>query len=262
MEFSFDLISDLHVETWDNFDWTGQATSPYCVIAGDVSQDRRRMVETLKHLGNCYQGVFFIDGNDEHRNYLEHLGQSYYELSKYVDKFKNVVFMQDNVVIVNGVAFVACNGWYSFSLNPKIDFNQTVSWFNARYGVSASVAGTIASMALTDAAYLRNSIRKLQMHQDVKAIVIVTHTVPAPWLVEHDLELENHYRFNTTGNEHLQIALDEDSENKIKAWCFGHYHRSIDRQFENVRYVNNCRGRGNTPWSQSVYYPKRITIEF
>jgi UDP-2,3-diacylglucosamine pyrophosphatase LpxH len=262
MEFSFDLISDLHVETWDNFDWTGQATSPYCVIAGDVSQDRRRMVETLKHLGNCYQGVFFIDGNDEHRNYLEHLGQSYYELSKYVDKFKNVVFMQDNVVIVNGVAFVACNGWYSFSLNPKIDFNQTVSWFNARYGVSASVAGTIASMALTDAAYLRNSIRKLQMHQDVKAIVIVTHTVPAPWLIEHDLELENHYRFNTTGNEHLQIALDEDSENKIKAWCFGHYHRSIDRQFENVRYVNNCRGRGNTPWSQSVYYPKRITIEF
>jgi UDP-2,3-diacylglucosamine pyrophosphatase LpxH len=262
MEFSFDLISDLHVETWDNFDWTGQATSPYCVIAGDVSQDRRRMVETLKHLGNCYQGVFFIDGNDEHRNYLEHLGQSYYELSKYVDKFKNVVFMQDNVVIVNGVAFVACNGWYSFSLNPKIDFNQTVSWFNARYGVSASVAGTIASMALTDAAYLRNSIRKLQMHQDVKAIVIVTHTVPAPWLIEHDLELENHYRFNTTGNEHLQIALDEDSENKIKAWCFGHYHRSIDRQFENVRYVNNCRGRGNTPWSQSVYYPKRITIDF
>jgi len=262
MEFSFDLISDLHVETWDNFDWTGQATSPYCVIAGDVSQDRRRLVETLKHLGNCYQGVFFIDGNDEHRNYLEHLGQSYYELSKYVDKFKNVVFMQDNVVIVNGVAFVACNGWYSFSLNPKIDFNQTVSWFNARYGVSASVAGTIASMALTDAAYLRNSIRKLQMHQDVKAIVIVTHTVPAPWLIEHDLELENHYRFNTTGNEHLQIALDEDSENKIKAWCFGHYHRGIDRQFENVRYVNNCRGRGNTPWSQSVYYPKRITIDF
>jgi hypothetical protein len=262
MEFSFDLISDLHVETWDNFDWTGQATSPYCVIAGDVSQDRRRLVETLKHLGNCYQGVFFIDGNDEHRNYLEHLGQSYYELSRYVDKFKNVVFMQDNVVIVNGVAFVACNGWYSFTMNPEIDFNQTVSWFNARYGVSASVAGTIASMALTDAAYLRNSIRKLQMHQDVKAIVVVTHTVPAPWLVEHDLELEDHYRFNTTGNEHLQIALDEDTENKIKVWCFGHYHRSIDRQFENVRYVNNCRGRGNTPWSQSVYYPKRITIEF
>jgi UDP-2,3-diacylglucosamine pyrophosphatase LpxH len=262
MEFHFDLISDLHVETWDKFDWTGQATSHYCVVAGDVSQDRRRLAETLKHLGSCYHGVFFIDGNDEHRTNLENLGQSYHELSKYVDKFKNVVFMQDNVVIVNGVAFVACNGWYSFSMDPKIDFDETVAWFAARYGVSSSVSTTIASMALTDAAYLRNSIRKLQMHQDVKAIVVVTHTVPAPWLIEHDLELENHYRFNTTGNEHLQIALDEDSENKIKVWCFGHYHRGIDRQFKNIRYVNNCRGRGNTPWSQSAYYPKRITVEF
>lgn len=262
MEFSFDLISDLHVETWDNFDWTGQATSPYCVVAGDVAQDRRRLVETLKQLGNCYQGVFFIDGNDEHRNNLENIGQSYYQLSRYVDKFKNVVFMQDNVVIVNGVAFVACNGWYSFTMNPAIDFDKTVSWFNNRYGVPTSVASTIASMALTDAAYLRNSIRKLQMHQDVKAIVVITHTVPAPCLVDHDLELENHYRFNIIGNEHLQIALDEDSENKIKVWCFGHYHRGVDKVLKNVRYVNNSRGRGGTPWSQSSYYPKRITVEF
>jgi predicted phosphodiesterase len=261
MEFSFDLISDLHVETWDNFDWTGQATSPYCVVAGDVSQDSHALAETLKHLGKCYQGVFYIDGNDEHRNKLENIGQSYYDLSRYVDKFKNVVFMQDNVVVVNGVAFLACNGWWSFTMDPSIDFDQSVAWFMHRYGVTRGVAATIAGMALTDAAYLRNSVRKLQMHQDVKAIVIVTHTVPGPWLVDHDLELEGHYRLNTTGNEHLQIALDEDTENKVKVWCFGHYHRGVDRMFGNIRYVNNCRGRGNTPWSQSVYYPKRITIE-
>jgi predicted phosphodiesterase len=262
MEFSFDLISDLHVETWDNFDWTGQATSPYCVVAGDVAQDPKQLAETLKHLGTCYQGVFYIDGNEEHRNNLENIGQSYLALSRYVDKFKNVVFMQDNVVVVNGVAFVACNGWYSFAMNPEISFDQTVAWFTARYGVSQSVAATIVSMALTDAAYLRNSIRKLQMHQDVKAIVIVTHTVPAPWLIEHDLELENHYRFNTTGNQHLSIALEEDTEKKIRVWCFGHYHGSVDRWQDNIRYVNNCRGRGNTPWSQNVFYPKRITVSY
>jgi UDP-2,3-diacylglucosamine pyrophosphatase LpxH len=54
----------------------------------------------------------------------------------------------------------------------------------------------------------------------------------------------------------------QDTENKIKAWCFGHYHRSVDRTIDGIRYVNNCKGRGNTPWSQAVYYPKRITIEF
>ena len=45
MQFSFDLISDLHVETWDQFDWTHQPTSPYCVVAGDVSQDRKLLAD-------------------------------------------------------------------------------------------------------------------------------------------------------------------------------------------------------------------------
>ena len=81
MEFSFDLISDLHIETWNQFNWTGQATSPYCVVAGDISQDRRILEETLRHLSKCYQGVFFIDGNDEHRNYLNDINGSYNAVS-------------------------------------------------------------------------------------------------------------------------------------------------------------------------------------
>ena len=196
MQFTFDLISDLHVETWDDFDWTHQATSPYCVVAGDVSKDRKLLAETLKHLGECYQGVFFIDGNDEHRDSLDNLGQSYKDLRRYVDKFKNVVFMQDNVVVVNGVAFLAVNGWWSFDLDPTISQEQTVDWFHARYGVSDNVAPQITSMALNDAAYLHHSIKKLQTHQDVKSIVIVSHTVPSASLINHDLELEGHYRLN------------------------------------------------------------------
>jgi len=206
--------------------------------------------------------VFYIDGNDEHRDNLENLGQSYKDLRHYVDKFKNVVFMQDNVVVINGVAFLAANGWYSFDLDPSVNYTESTNWFTERYGVNSTVAPIISNLAITDAAYLRNSVRKLQTHRDVKAIVMVTHTVPDYRLVSHDLELENHYRMNTTGNPHLQIALQEDTENKIKTWCFGHYHRSVDRTIDSIRYVNNCKGRGNTPWSQSVYYPKRITIEF
>ena len=69
MHFAFDLISDLHVETWDSLDWTGQPTSPYCVVAGDVGRDRTQVMETLTHLGNCYAGVFYIDGNLKHNDW-------------------------------------------------------------------------------------------------------------------------------------------------------------------------------------------------
>ena len=262
MQFNFDLISDLHIETWDSFDWTGQATSPYCIVAGDVARDRDVLRQTLQHLGTCYQGVFYIDGNDEHRHTLDNLGDSYQFLDRTLDNIKNVIYLQDNVVIINGVAILATNGWWSYDMDPALDYDQSQQWYQDRMKTISSTADAITGLAFNDATYMINSVRKLQTHQDVRAIVVVTHTVPAPWIVNHDIDLVDTWRFNCMGNPHMQLVIDEDTENKIHTWCFGHYHKSVDRDLHGIRYVNNCRGRGDTEWSQSVYYPKRITVEF
>lgn len=262
MTFAFDLISDLHIETWDNFDWTGQATSPYCVVAGDVCRDRSVLVDVLTHLGQCYAGVFYIDGNDEHRYYLEDLGESYQDLVSQIEHIDNVVYMQDNVVIINGVAILATNGWWTYDLDTNLAVEDSVSWYQNKNQTTLSAANNINGVAYHDAAYLINSVSRLQTHQDVNAIVIVTHTLPGSWIIDHDLELVDTWRFNCMGNPHLLTALDEDTENKIKTWCFGHYHKSVDRDFAGVRFVNNCRGRGDTDFSQPAYYPKRIEIKF
>lgn len=263
MTFAFDLISDLHIETWDSFDWTGQATSPYCVVAGDVARDRTVLKETLTHLGECYPGgVFYIDGNDEHRWTLDDLGGSYRSLNQEIKNIKNVVYMQDNVIIINGVSFLATNGWWCYDFDSTLDLSQSLEWYRDRVNISDSSAVAINSVAYNDAAYVMNSINKLQTHKDVRAIVMITHTLPAPWLVEHDIDLVGTWRYNCMGNKHMQIALDEDTENKIRVWCFGHYHKSVDRYHSGIRYVNNCRGRGDTEWRQTAYYPKRITVEF
>jgi len=51
MQLAFDLISDLHVDTWDTqFDWSGQPTSPHCVVIGDVCENRNLLYSTLEHL--------------------------------------------------------------------------------------------------------------------------------------------------------------------------------------------------------------------
>jgi len=262
MQFSVDLISDLHVESWNNFDWEGQPTSPYCIVAGDVSRDRARLVETLWHLGEQYAGVFYIDGNDEHRHAVDDLGGSYADLAEDVKNIPNVVYLQSNVVIVNGIAILATNGWWTYDFDPKVDFDETVKWYREYVNSSESSAVAINGVAYHDAAYFANSVEKLQTQPDVRAIILVTHTLPAPWIVEHDLDLINTYRYNTMGNSYITSALDRDTENKIKAWCFGHYHKDFDQVKDGIRYVNNCRGRGDTPWSQAAYYPKRITINF
>jgi hypothetical protein len=261
MTFAFDLISDLHVETWDPFNWNGQATSPYCVVAGDVSRDHDLVASTLEHLSHCYAGVFYIDGNDEHRYQLEDLGNSYGSLKHKIESINGVVYLQDNVVIINGVAILATNGWWSYDLDLSIDYTDSQEWFQEYTQTTQSTSDAITGIAYNDAAYLSNSIEKLQTHPEVKSIVIVSHTLPGAWLCNHDLDLINTPRFNCMGNPHLQLALDQDTENKIKVWAFGHYHRSVDREFGNISYVSNPKGRGDTPWSQSVYYPKRIEVK-
>jgi predicted phosphodiesterase len=261
MTFAFDLISDLHVETWDSFDWTDQPTSPYCVVAGDVSRDHDRVIQTLEHLSRCYAGVFYIDGNDEHRNHLNDLAGSYKNIRSKIENLNGVVFLQDNVAIVNGVAILATNGWWSYDFDPMIDYDETQSWYCDYVNSNRSNADAITGIAYHDAAYLRNSVRKLQTHQEVRSIVVVTHTLPASWLCDHDPDLFGHPRFNCMGNPHLEMSLDEDTEQKIKVWAFGHYHRPVDRESGGIRYVSNPRGRGDTPWSQPAYYPKRIEVE-
>ena len=261
MLFSFDLISDLHRESWSHFDWTGQPTSPYCVVAGDIARDRALVIDTLEHLSECYKAVFYIDGNDEHKDYYEDLGKSYVELNALIENIPNVVYLQDNVVVVNGVAILATNGWWSYDFDPNLEVDQSIAWLQEKEQITQSAANSINGVGYHDAAYMINSVCKLQKQNDIKAIVMVTHTVPSPWIISHDLELIDTWRFNCMGNNHINRALAEDTEHKIKAWCFGHYHKPVDTVVNGVRYVNNCRGRGDTKYSQVAYYPKRITVE-
>jgi len=262
MTFAFDLISDLHVETWDNFDWTGQATSPYCVVAGDVARNRERLLSTLEHLGQCYPGgVFYVDGNEEHKDYLDDLGASYRDLAKDISRIKNVVYVQDNVIVINGVALIGTNAWWTYDFDPDIDVDTSIQSIQDHCGITNSAATNIMGVAYNDAAYLINTVHKLQTHRDIGAIVIVSHTVPAPWIISHDTDLVGNWRYNGMGNSHITRAVDEDTEDKIKVWCFGHYHRPVDRELGGIRYVSNPRGRGDTEWCQRVFYPRRIVID-
>ena len=261
MQVSFDLISDLHVETWDDpFDWTGQATSMIAVVAGDISRDRNVVRETLAHLGQCYRAVLYIDGNDEHRYNLHDLQESYNTLSEQIGNIENVIYLRNNVVVIDGVAFLGTNTWWTFDFDTPEVYDFSKEWFWNQYKVEPESTSQIEAVAMQDASYMCNSVKRLQTHKDVKQIVMITHTVPDPLLLAHDLELEGSHKLNCSGNSHILKSFAEDTENKINTWCFGHYHGDIDSTVEGVRFVNNCRGRGNTEWSKSVYHPKKISV--
>ena len=260
MIFAFDLISDLHAETWPDFDWTGRATSPFCVVAGDVARDHAVLRQTLDHLGQCYEAVFYIDGNDEHRYYLDDIGSNYRELAAQISAIDDVVYLHNNVVIVNGVAIVATNAWWSWDFDPAFDQAQSQQSFCEHTMCNSHVPAVISDLARADREYLRLSISKLQKHADVRRIVVVTHTVPYHHMVEHDIDLAGSWKINGQGNSGISQALSADLERKISHWCFGHYHGRVDQEIAGIRYVNNPRGRGDTPWRNMAFEPMRIEV--
>jgi hypothetical protein len=261
MTLAFDLISDLHVESWSNFDWTGQATSPICVVAGDVAKDYTVLEETLRHLSHCYQAVFYIDGNDEHKYNWDNIPQNQSTIADICDNIPGVTYLHDHAAIIQGVAFVGTNGWWNWRFEPTVDQYQSQLWFRDRYQTNTHIPFLIERLADIDANYLADSIQRLQTVSDAKRIVVVTHTLPSAKFVNHDLELTDTYRMNVMGNTYLMDALNSDTENKISNWVFGHYHGNVNQLHKGIQFNNNCRGRGDSDWKQTVYHPLRIEVD-
>ena len=263
MKIHFDLISDLHVDTWDeDFSWEGKATSPYAVVAGDISRVRSKLRPILKEISQHYLMTMFVDGNDEHRWSLDNLGDSYKTLKQDIGDIENFIWLQDDSLVIDNVAFVGTNGWTSFDFAEDKSYLENQRWMQETYKISMFAGQQIEAMAMSDAGFLCRTVEKLQRHPDVKQIVMVSHFVPHIELVNHDIQLvKQSSRLNTTGNSFLLKCLEEDHEKKVNTWCFGHYHSDVDTLINGVRFVNNCRGRGGTDWSKPVYYPKRIEVE-
>ena len=151
-----DLISDLNLTDSDTFDWTGKASSLFCIVAGNVSDDLIILGNTLKQLSENYRGVFFIDGSLEHSN-LEDYDSRIQEIKTVCDGIPGVVYMHNHVVILSGVAFVGINGW--FGNRKNIDTYEDLEY--------------IDRFASEDIEYLSVTIKNLQVHQDVRKIVVV-----------------------------------------------------------------------------------------
>jgi hypothetical protein len=209
--------------------------------------------------------VFYIDGNDEHSCNYHRIGESYQELTRSINRINRVTYLQDNVVVIDGVAILGTNGWWGYDLDENINRDNCkqhmTDWYAKKMPGFEINPEEISDMSRRDVAYLINSVRRLQTHNDVKKIVIVTHTVPAAHLICHDIELTNTRLFNIMGNRLMHLVHTNDTEHKINTWCFGHYHGNIDKTIQGIRFVNNCRGRGDSPYRQDAYFPKRIEIK-
>ena len=223
----FDLISDLNLYPEDSFNWEGKATSLYCIIAGNISEDLRTIKQTLSHLSKFYQGIFYTLGSLEYHNTSDIVKRTN-EIYKACLSISNLAIMHHNVVVVDGIAVVGANGWYG----------------NTIYDEEAESILEVHRNA--DILYLRNTIERLQKHLDVKKIIVVTNSVPSIELYfgEHPSTIDKQLNLN--------IALVADTESKISHWLYGTYEKVVDTNINDINYINNSSFKRNPYWSKRI----------
>lgn len=229
--FSLDIISDLNLSENDPFDWTGNQTSLFCVVAGNVTSNLKKLHQVLNHLSTLYRGVLYIDGQVEHENLA--LYESRIEQIKMIcAPIQNVIYLNQHVVILNGIAFVGVNGWY-----PS-DY----------YNYEEHERMYIDELRIKDLDFLTKTLKNLQNHNDAKRICIITNSIPSEQLTFKDPDN------NLPDPVGIIIALMADIDHKVDHWLFGNYNKIIDGVYNGRRYVNNPK------LDCQPYWPKRIVL--
>lgn len=256
---AFDIISDLHLSVNDNFCWEGQATAPICLVLGDICRDHHQLQQVLTTLRYEYATVLYIDGNEEHKDLWPDFQASHQSICQ-VCRDSDVVYLYDNMVVINGVGFVGTNGWWTWDFDTGIDPQQLYQWFVSTYRCHSDVPALISRMAEVDTDYLGSCVRRAQTMPDVNKLVLATHTVPVADIILNDIDFAGSYKCNVMGNSLMFDVHALDTQHKISHWCFGHYHGLVDQYIGNTRLINNCRGRSGSAQYKSVYFPRRVEV--
>lgn len=228
-QLAVDIISDLHLESADAFDWDNKPTALFCVIPGGLTNNLEVMDAVFEKLSLVYRGVFYIDSGKDHTN-LSDVASRVDQITEICKKHNNVVYLHNHVVILNGVAFVGINGWYK-----NTDIDDPIEQIS------------VDTLKMQDIAYLSNAIKTLKKHSDVNRVLVISSSVPA------ETFLYNHV-FDGNLKVEPAMALYSDEQSMIKTWIFGGSKIIVDTVYQNRRFINNPCSAGQP------YWPKRVVV--
>jgi hypothetical protein len=179
-------------------------------------------------LGKVYQGIFYTTGSLEFEG-APSIASRTDDIVKICSTIRNVALLHNHVVILDGIAIVGINGWYQTEF-PNINCSPE----------------QIEIERYEDIGYLGNTIDKLQLHLDVKRILIVSHSVPGHELFFKDEPIDIQHI------PPLKLALIKDLEAKVSHWIYGSSDKTVDIVMNDINYINNSYFKRKPYWAKRV----------
>ena len=226
------------------------ATAPIAVIAGDIANSPHIAIKELYRIAEAYERVLFVDGNHEHYNNASSNPnratrmppEVYSILRNEFDGHPSITYLDQGrkAVVIDDTAFIGANSWYDFNWG-WVDPDKCKSvWYHgmndSRY---ANVeAWWVENEAIKHASNITATVAAMNQRNDVKRIVLVSHTVPNAKGIRENASVE----FQMLNGCYLNSVMKGAHYGKVVAHCFGHTHR---RQMFNdcaIEFFANPRG--------------------
>lgn len=235
------FISDIHVD-FGELDLSKIDSNQFdiLVIAGDIGL-QSSVISTIKKFQVFEKPIVFVLGNHDYVGDIEF--NKFNDLVKYESaRLKDVYFLNNDSVVINGINFIGATLWTDFKLNN----NQEISMYQAKR-VMLEYRKTYSNQPyiyFDGRPFLPTDVLNLNEYTkyffDIldkdKSTVVVTHHAPS------EKSIEPCYK----GDElNPAFACNMESfilNNNISLWIHGHTHYDVDYMIGNTRVVANQLG--------------------
>ncbi|MFX3635533.1 MAG: metallophosphoesterase [Candidatus Pristimantibacillus sp.] len=268
----FDLISDIHLDFWveysrnhlkvnkrlDEFirNIVPEKPSRTLVIAGDLGHYNKQNYMLLNKLKAHYKYILIVAGNHDYYLITKSIRNKYRynsvdrlnEMKQMVNSLPDVVYLDGNVVQIDGIAFGGAGMWYDFEYGAQKlhkSKDEIYEHWQSYSNDSVLIAGT---PRLTESMF-QSEADKLSRIVEASD-VIVTHISPDWAAIPEDRlnHLANSYYYFDGASYFPQI--------KDKIWCYGHVHRREDYINHQCRFINASLGYPD----ENESLPKKIMM--
>ena len=133
------------------------------------------------------------------------------------------------------------------------------SWFDAPSSDGRPFDVGVQLLAEADAAHVSAAVAAAQDDERVRAIVLLTHTVPHRALLRKGVYPRSLLDAAFYGSSLMERVPALDVSRKIALWGFGHSHAGADATLGHVRYLSQPRGRPDD-FARASYVPMLLEL--
>jgi predicted phosphodiesterase len=279
MQIKFDYVSDLHLDSWINLRqnvriykeqyseylerFFPEKRNDTLVIAGDISHYNNQTVPFLSDISKEYKNILFVAGN--HDYYIDPSTNDYVSSKDRINKLKervarinNVHFLDRTNIVIDGVSYSGCTGWYDNSYAYKVlgvSQQKLLSEFNRFPDSHYMYKNKRINYTIQDMEKLCLECMQFFMENKYNTNVFITHHIPL-WRYIRDI-----FKYSAMSSFYYFDSKDvlDGIENTI--WVYGHTHDEFKYENDGNYFLCNPVGY-NHERNNSQKFVKNFVFDY